>query len=763
MAKQKSWNNYYEIIDELGEGGNAKVYRVKCKEDNEEYALKDLVVGGKEKHSRFVNEINTIKDNYQKIDGIIPIYEFSVDEYWYIMPIAISAIDYIAENKLDIVEIVKGMISLSETLEKLHEKDICHRDIKPSNIYYYNNKFAFGDFGLVDFPDNTDDFTKSDKGLGAIFTIAPEMKRNPKIADSKKADVFSLAKTMWMFLTNDEKGFDGAYNYLDSSHSLCYYKRYKNTHLVEIHELLKDSTDNDPDVRPTIKEFKERLINWIDIYSDIDKAQASDWNFLNKQLFGSNPPESSSWRNINKIVKVLNIIGKTPAYNHMLFHDKGGLDFSFAEIAAEENCIKLYDTLGFCYIVRPKILYFEGFNENYRWNYFLLEFNELDPILSTEGYFDNEYLVEDYPAHYVSAQYAQYGVYDYETGNPLPKGSQTVYRYIRGKFLIVMKNGPYNRINGTYDGRHGNCSASEFRDYIEHLLNLYSKLYQHIKYNDELKDLSDEEIENRILSLKEFNKNPFKKELFKEYDVSNKKKKYSDRKKSKDYIKQNFMNWDFCNILQVCPLTNSAAMKFVFEFLPSGNEFSLGRLEEMNYYICTDGHIGKMNPYSDEECFCLYDRKTAIDLKYNLEKRVAEILKQNHLVELDEHESCFLVKAVRCGNPTHLFTKQEIEMSMRNADDRLNNQLVIDENGYAKIIKRDEYSYLYPVRHESWDSGNMYVGKYSSLSTLEDDYISSLQGWLLYLKTGRPQYMDYVHDNRNEEDLIQEIMAYYQS
>ena len=170
-----------------------------------------------------------------------------------------------------------------------------------------------------------------------------------------------------------------------------------------------------------------------------------------------------------------------------------------------------------------------------------------------------------------------------------------------------------------------------------------------------------------------------------------------------------------------------------------------------------------MNPYSDEECFCLYDRKTAIDLKYNLEKRVAEILKQNHLVELDEHESCFGVKAVRCGNPTHLFTKQEIEMSMRNADDRLNNQLVIDENGYAKIIKRDEYSYLYPVRHESWDSGNMYVGKYSSLSTLEDDYISSLQGWLLYLKTGRPQYMDYVHDNRNEEDLIQEIMAYYQS
>lgn len=760
MAKQKSWNNYYEIIDELGEGGNAKVYRVKCKEDNEEYALKVLVVGGKEKHSRFVNEINTIKDNYQIIEGIIPIYRFSVEEYWYTMPIAISAVDYILENKLDIEEIVKGIISLSETLEKLHEKDICHRDIKPSNIYYYNNRFAFGDFGLVDFPNNTDDFTKSDKGLGAIFTIAPEMKRNPKKADSKKADAFSLAKTMWMFLTNNEKGFDGVYNYLDPSHSLRYLEQYKNTHLVEIDELLKDSTDNNPDVRPTIEEFKERLINWIDVYSDIDKSQASDWNFLNKQLFGLNPPESSSWRNINKIVEILNIIGKTPAYNHMLFHDKGGLDFSFAEIADEENCIKLYDTSGFCYIVRPKILYFEGFNENYRWNYFLLEFDKLSPILSAEDDCDNEHLVEDYPAHYVSAQYAQYGVYDYETAIPLPKGFQTVYRYIRGKFLIVLKNGPYNGINGTYDGRHGDCSASEFRNYIEWLLNLYSKLYQYIKSNDEFKGLPDEEIEDRILNLGEFNKNPFKKDLFKEYDVSNRKKKYSERKKSKDYIKQNFMNLDFCDMLQICPLTNSATIKFVFEFLPSGNEISLGLFEEMNYYICTDGHIKKMNPYSDEKCFCLYDRKAAIDLEYNLEKRVSEILKQNGLAEL-EYETYFSVRAIRCGKPIHLFTKQEIEVAMRYADDRLDNQLVIDENGYAKVIERDEGSYLYPVRHELWCSGNMYVGKYSSLSTLEDDYISSLQGWLLYLKTGRPQYMDYVHDNRNEKDLIQEIMTYY--
>jgi len=98
---------------------------------------------------------------------------------------------------------------------------------------------------------------------------------------------------------------------------------------------------------------------------------------------------------------------------------------------------------------------------------------------------------------------------------------------------------------------------------------------------------------------------------------------------------------------------------------------------------------------------------------------------------------------------------------LRKADDRFSNQLVIDEDGHAKVIKDDGYGYLFPVRHESWDAGNLYVGKYSKLTTLDDDYIASLQGWLLYLKTGRKQNMDYVHENANEEEFLEEIKKYY--
>ncbi len=503
MAKRKDWKEKYELIDGLGEGGNAKVYLVKCLENNRNFALKELVSRGTEKKGRFIDEINIITNNCENINGIIPIIDFSAEQYWYVMPVAKPAIDYIFENKLNITEIVMGTLELCKTLETLHEKGVSHRDIKPSNIYYYEGQFCLGDFGLVDFPENENDFTRSDKGLGAIFTIAPEMKRNPKKADGKKADVFSLAKTMWMFLTKDEKGFDGVYNFLDESHSLRLFKQAKDFHLVELDELLIDSTANDPNARPTMKEFKDRLEYWLEVCSDIYKSQSSDWNFLSKLLFGANPPTACVWREPQEIVNVLNIVGSTPAYNHMIFSDRGGLDFSHAKMADEKGCIKVYDTLNGCYILKPKRLLFESFKDNLRWNYFMLEIDNLKPILQENIISDYEYLVEDMPSNYVSAQFADYGVYDYDEGTPLPDGFQKVYRYTKGKFLIVLKTGPYNGINGTYDGRHGDCSADEFRNYIENLIKFYEQLYKYAKQDEQLKHLSDEDIEERFSNLEE--------------------------------------------------------------------------------------------------------------------------------------------------------------------------------------------------------------------------------------------------------------------
>lgn len=756
MAKQKSWQTKFEMLKELGEGGNAKVYLVRCIDNEEEFALKDLVVNTKEKRQRFIQEINIMSSNQSLITGILPIFEFCEDECWYTMPVAKQVIEYIKENELKIRDIILQSILLCQTLIELHRQGIAHRDIKPSNIYFYDERFYFGDFGLADMSDSTNDFTKSDKGLGAIFTIAPEMKRNPKCADSKKADVFSFAKTIWMLLTNNEKGFDGVYNYLDPNHSLRYMEKYRNTHLVELEELLTSATDNNPDNRPTIEEFKEKLSCWVEIYSDSEKSQASDWNFLNKQLFGTTNPDSSSWRGCEKIVNILNVIGSTQAYNHMMFHDKGGLDFSYAEVAAENECIKLYDTLGYCFLVKPLKLYFEGFDNNYKWNYFLLELDTLDPIFKHYDV-DREFLVEDTPAHYVSSQFVQYGVYDYDSGMQLPEGYTTVYRYIKGRILIVMKYGPYNGIGGTYDGRHGDCSTDEFRKYIESLISRYNTIYEAIKKDKKLKEIQDSIIQDKILNLEEFNRNPFEKEVVKENEVQ-RIQRIEEKKRRKEFIEQNYFTWNFQDILAIDVVESHSPIKFIFRFKNFDED---NYLSEKQYYITTDGQIKNFDPKSEQKCYCVYDRNLAIQIKERLENKIISFINTNKFEEPDEYESFIQIEFVKIGKPLHLFTKKEIEEAMQAADDRVSNQLVIDENGYAKVIVNEGFGYLYPVRHESWDAGNVYVGKYSELLTLDDDYIASLQGWLSYLQTGKKVYMDYLRENRKEEDLIEEINKYY--
>ena len=152
----------------------------------------------------------------------MPVYDWSADELWYVMPVAKPIIAHIVEEKLDFNQTLSLCIAFAKELSKIHGRNIVHRDIKPLNLYLLNGKCVFGDFGLADFPESENDFTRSDRGLGAIFTIAPEMKRNPKGADGKKADVFSFAKTIWMFFTLDEKGFDGPYVEDDPEFSLSY-------------------------------------------------------------------------------------------------------------------------------------------------------------------------------------------------------------------------------------------------------------------------------------------------------------------------------------------------------------------------------------------------------------------------------------------------------------------------------------------------------------------------------------------------------------
>lgn len=757
--KNKGWISDFDEIKKLGSGGNADVYLVLEKATGKQYALKELRVRSEEKKSRFISEIQVAKDNCESILGIIPIFEYDPENYWYTMPIAQPVMEFIFEK--DIEEIVDGFLQLCETLEQLHSKGIHHRDIKPSNIYYYNKRFSFGDFGLVDFPDNAD-YTRSDQGLGAIFTIAPEMKRNPKIADASKADVFSLAKTLWMFLCGDEKGFDGVYDYLDESHSLRFVSRFKDLHLVEIDELLHEATNNNPDFRPDIYAFKDRLLTWREIFNDFDKSQNSDWLFLTKQIFGKVVPDSSSWRNIDKIVAVLNILGKTPAYNHMLLSNGGGLDFTYAMRAPEANCIYLYDTSGICHLVQPGCLNYEGFIEDYRWSYFRLDLKTLDPIICKSDILDYEYLVEDIPGHYVDPSGVAYGVYNYDSGEPLPEGYKEVKRYLEGSFLFVLKRGPYNHITGTYDGRHGLVENDEFRKYVEDLMRTYLGLKEIVPFEERFKSLSKEQIDNTILRSAYFNRNPF---AITNNEDSEMMKKINDEnelfKKTKTYIKENYVNWNFIDVIDREVESGTTPIFFFFEFRESRLRSLADFIERKQKCICRDGFIREITDDNFAECVFVKTREEAAIILQQLEEALECYLNNVGLTLEGDYQGYFSISFRRNGIPEHLFNKAEIKEAMRKADDRHNNQLVIDEYGYAKVVSDHEDGMLYPVRLESWNAGNNYVGKYSKLFSLDENYKFCLYGWLQYLLTGEGQFVDYIDEAVEVESMVLQIQNIY--
>ena len=756
--KTKRWSLMFDEVRELGAGGNADVYLVEEKASGRRYALKELRNRSEEKKARFLREIQTVKENAVRIPGIVPVIADDCENFWYTMPIAQPVMERIPGMNLK--EIIQGVLQLCETLEQLHDRKIYHRDIKPSNIYDYNNRFSLGDFGLADFPEQGN-FTKSDQGLGAVFTIAPEMKRNPKMADGSKADVFSLAKTLWMFLSGDEKGFDGVYDFLDESHSLRSVSRFKKEHLAEIDELLRDSTNNDPHLRPGIHEFKERLLSWSEIAGDFEKSQNSDWRFLTRQLFGEQVPGSCAWREIDQIVAVLNIIGRTPAYNHMLFSSHGGLDFSYAKKAAEKDWICLYDTLGICHLVKPKALYYEGFSEDYRWSYFRLDLKKVEPVLGKNDEIKFEYLIEDTPGHYADASCVQYGVYEYESGKPLPEEYREVTRYLEGSFLFVLKNGPYNKIPGTYDGRHGLVGNEEFREYIENLLQMYQTLYQRASCDETFKALSKEEIEQMILKSPYFNKNPFVTEKDEEEEKKNREKTRILIKKKRDFIKENYKVWNFSEAVCLQAEYPEKPIRFFFKFREFSGVGGFDRILQKQKYIFQDGFIKEAGKNDFSKCASVKNRDEAVKILEKIKKVMEEQLRKEGLDGVSDYHTWFEITFQRDGIPVHFFRKSEIEAAMRAADDRHYNQLVVDEEGSIRILSNHENGLLYPVQLEGWNAGNNYVGKYSKLSTLEKNYRCCLYGWLQYLKTGKAQYVDYLPEKTEEDVLISEIKDFY--
>lgn len=451
----------WKLIRVLGKGGNGEVWEV-SKDGCANHAMKFLKRTDKPSYERFKAEVHVLYS--YRIEGVINLVDSDLPEAregstpWFVMPKASKSMDFLKDKKP--VEIVEQFILLARTLDELHRNHVSHRDIKPANLLVLDNRVCFADFGLVKYP-NKNDVTVPRRDVGPKYTMAPEMRREAYKADGIAADVYSLAKTLWIMLTRISQGFDGQYN---PTSGLSIRKYCDGIYTTILDNLLAECTDNIPANRPTAKEFRNRLIEWKNLNGDLHSRVTREWVELHNIIFPTGTPKRVSWTNIDSICSVLNEVAKVKNLNHMFYPDGGGMDLVGVTRASEEGMIALGSGLS-ADLVKPKELSYESFTYGHQWNYFRLELETIDPIVESSKY--AEHLLEIEPGRYVERQCWEDREYE---GKPLPINARPVGRYTGGVFVIFSKRSIYNTVGGeldAYDGRHSNMSADEFRAHIE--------------------------------------------------------------------------------------------------------------------------------------------------------------------------------------------------------------------------------------------------------------------------------------------------------
>jgi protein kinase-like protein len=256
----------WRLVRRLGKGGNADVWEAESA-DETTVALKVLrnKRPGSESYKRFRDEILLLRE-LGRVEGVLPILDSSLpphpseaDPAWLAMPVATGIRERLGE-KPRLATVVGALFRIANALVGLSDRGISHRDIKPENLYFYADDFVIGDFGLAEFP-GKDDLTSDSRRLGPLWYLAPEMRAGPSTAAGGPADVYSLAKTLWVIGGGQRFPLQGEHRLDRPVLLLSTYSSDESATLLD--PVIEKATRDDPAQRLTMVEFREELDRWL--------------------------------------------------------------------------------------------------------------------------------------------------------------------------------------------------------------------------------------------------------------------------------------------------------------------------------------------------------------------------------------------------------------------------------------------------------------------------------------------------------------------
>ncbi|MGJ3237500.1 MAG: protein kinase domain-containing protein [Anaerolineae bacterium] len=196
----------YEIVDEVGRGGMATVYKAYHETLDRHVAIKlmhSTFLQDEDFRARFRREAQIVA----RLDhpAIVTIHDSA--EYNNVPYLVMKYIDGMTLKKqfikqgMTIEEIEQTLTRVARALDYAHQQGILHRDIKPSNILIGNDEQVYiTDFGLARIAELGSSTISHDMMLGTPYYISPEQGKGNKDIDHR-TDIYSLGVILYELLT----------------------------------------------------------------------------------------------------------------------------------------------------------------------------------------------------------------------------------------------------------------------------------------------------------------------------------------------------------------------------------------------------------------------------------------------------------------------------------------------------------------------------------------------------------------------------------
>jgi TolB-like protein/Tfp pilus assembly protein PilF/predicted Ser/Thr protein kinase len=206
----------YELLEEIGRGGQGVVYRARQKSLNRTVALKIIALGQwatKSHLKRFRLEAEAAAGINHP--SIVPIYE--VGERDGACYFSMGLVDggqlneVVRRTPMSIRQAAELIAKVARTVHYAHEHGILHRDIKPGNILLdAKGEPHLTDFGLARLVESESSVTQTLDVLGTPSYMAPEQALGNNAAVSSATDVYGLGAVLYQLLTGQPPFAGGA-------------------------------------------------------------------------------------------------------------------------------------------------------------------------------------------------------------------------------------------------------------------------------------------------------------------------------------------------------------------------------------------------------------------------------------------------------------------------------------------------------------------------------------------------------------------------